>query len=362
MSSGSSGSMAVIIYALNSASGILVSRTGRKYNPLPIYGDEIMAESKGVVIAAFFANAVIAILKFVGYLFTGSPSMLSETYHSISDTGNQVLLFIGITYSEREPDRQHPFGYGGAQFFYSFLVSVLLFGIAGWESLLQGYEKLTGHGGGETSQVINLPLLPPFNPNLPFDPVWVNVGVLVGAIIFEAYAWKKAYDGLTTQIDEYGWSGLTEAFRKTSDVPTLTAFTEDSIAAAGAAIALVGVLLSYYTGNEIYDAAAALIIGLLLMGFAVALAWENKRLLVGESLDASVEDELRRTIREHEGILHVDDLRSMYIGAQQAFVTADVSFDRSLDTGEIDEDITEIERKLKEVDDRVKIVLIEPEI
>ena len=108
-----------------------------------------MAESKSVVIAAFFANAVIAILKFIGFLLTGSASMLAETYHSISDTGNQVFLLIGISYSSKEPDRSHPFGYGKAQFFYSFLVAVLLFGIAGWESLRNSYHELTASGGGE---------------------------------------------------------------------------------------------------------------------------------------------------------------------------------------------------------------------
>ena len=91
-----------------------------------------MAGSRSVVLAALVANGAIAVLKFVGFLLTASPSMLSETYHSISDTGNQVLLLVGLRYGSREADRRHPFGYGKAQFFYSFVVSMLLFGIAGW--------------------------------------------------------------------------------------------------------------------------------------------------------------------------------------------------------------------------------------
>src|SRR6056297_872758 len=109
-----------------------------------------MGSSTSVVLAALVANGAIAILKFFGFLATGSPSMLSETYHSISDTGNQVFLLIGIRYSGREATRAHPFGYGKAQFFYSFLVSVMLFGIAGWESAKHGYDALMhpSHGGG----------------------------------------------------------------------------------------------------------------------------------------------------------------------------------------------------------------------
>ena len=321
-----------------------------------------MAGSKSVVIAALIANGAIAVLKFFAFLLTGSPSMLSETYHSISDTGNQVFLLIGIRYSGREPDRSHPFGYGKAQFFYSFLVAVLLFGIAGWESLRHGYEKLV-HGGhaGSTDQAVEFLGLS-FDPNLPFDPIWVSVAVLLGAIAFETYAFVKANAELQRQIDEYGWSGIPEAFRKTSDVTTLTAFTEDAIALGGAAIALVGILLSRFLDNPAYDAAAAMLIGILLMGFALALAWENKRLILGESFAADVETELRAVIRDHPGVVHVDGFRTMFIGPGKALVAADVSFDTELITGDIDEDIQQIEEKLKQADSRVKTVYIEPEL
>ena len=147
-----------------------------------------MAESKSVVIAALVANGAIAVLKFVGYLLTGSPSMLSETYHSISDTGNQVFLLVGIRFSSKEANTQHPFGYGKAQFFYSFLVSVFLFGIAGWESLKHGYDAIVHpHPPGEGTAT--LPVL-----DVTFDAVLVNYGVLVGAIdgvatwLFEAHS------------------------------------------------------------------------------------------------------------------------------------------------------------------------------
>jgi cation diffusion facilitator family transporter len=313
-----------------------------------------MAGSRGVVLAALFANGAIAVLKFGGFLLTGSPSMLSETYHSISDTGNQVFLLVGIRYSEKQPSREHPFGYGKAQFFYSFLVSVLLFGIAGWESLKHGYEAVVhgGHALGGTVSVLGST----------FPSWYVNVVILLGAIGFETYAFAKAWAELKRQILDYEWDGLYEAFRKTSDVTTLTAFTEDAVALGGATIALVGIILTQVTGNYIYDAMGAVIIGLLLMGFALALAWENKRLLLGESLPADVESELRQILREHVGVAHVDDFSTVYVGPEKVLVTADISFEGSLDTEGLDTDITQIETKLRERDDRISYVFIEPEL
>ncbi|MFB6164255.1 MAG: cation diffusion facilitator family transporter [Haloarculaceae archaeon] len=315
-----------------------------------------MAESKSVVIAALLANAAIAVLKFTGFLLTGSAAMLSETYHSISDTGNQVFLLIGLRYSGREPSDRHPFGYGKAQFFYSFLVSVLLFGIAGWESAKHGYNALTHPAAEHGATTATLPVL-----DVTFPSVWVNYGVLVGAIVFEGWALSKAYRSMQRQIADNEWSGIVEAFRKTADVTTLTAFTEDTIAISGAGLALLGVYLSRVTGNPVYDAASALLIGLLLMGFALALAWENKRLLLGESLPERDERELWDVVAGWDGVAEVQDLRSVYFGPDRLLVTADVVFDPDLTTGEIDDRITAIEAALREAESDIGKVYIEPE-
>lgn len=318
-------------------------------------------QNTGVVLAAMFANGAIAVLKFIGYLFTGSPSMLAETYHSISDTGNQVLLLVGIKYSQRDASQIHPYGYGKAQFFFAFLVSVLLFGVAGWESLNHGISKLRegGHGGGEAGAAeflgftIDLPL--------PVDPFWLSVAILLGAIAFESYAFVKARAELKRQINEYDWSGYREAFRQSSDITTLTAFTEDTIALLGLVVALIGQTLSRVTDNPAFDSIGAIVIGVLLMVFAALLAWENKRLILGESLPADIESALKTAITDHDGVSSVADFRTMFIGTGRVLVTADVSFNGGLETDDLDEDIQQLESELKTIDDRVKLIYIEPQ-
>jgi cation diffusion facilitator family transporter len=318
-----------------------------------------MAGSRRVVLAALFANGAIAILKFGGFLLTASPSMLSETYHSISDTGNQVFLLIGIRYGGRKATRRHPFGYGKAQFFYSFVVAMLLFGIAGWESAKHGYTKLTAHGGHAGDGGFSI-LGFSYDPVVGFDPILVNYAVLLAAIGFEAYAFKKAYAEMSRQMDEHGWESFREAFRKTSDVTTLTALTEDTIALGGLVLALAGIFLARQTGNEAYDAAAALLIGIMLMGFALALAWQNKRLILGESLPESDEQRLRAVITEWEGVERLVDFRTVYFGPEQVLVTADVEFDPALDGADLDERISAMEAALRDSYDGVGKVYIEP--
>ncbi|MFT4884877.1 MAG: cation diffusion facilitator family transporter [Natronomonas sp.] len=318
-----------------------------------------MAGSTGVVVAAMFANGAIAVLKFFGFLLTGSPSMLAETYHSISDTGNQVLLLVGIKYSQQEATRAHPFGYGRAQFFYAFLVSVLLFGIAGWESLTHGYEELR-HGGHETEAGAAEFLGYTIDIPLPVDPFWVSVVILLGAIAFETYAFVKARAELKHQMEQYGWSGYRETFERTSDITTLTAFTEDTVALVGLTVALIGIFATRITENPAYDAAGAIVIGILLMIFAILLAIENKRLILGESLEKTAEDRLREIVANGEGILGVDDLQTTFVGPQKVLVVGDVHFETDLSPVEVDRAIEAVETTLREVDDRVTFVYIEP--
>ncbi|MFW6384710.1 MAG: cation diffusion facilitator family transporter [Halodesulfurarchaeum sp.] len=313
-----------------------------------------MATSKGVVLAAMFANGAIAVLKFLGFLLTGSPAMLSETYHSISDTGNQVFLLVGLWYGERDPTRSHPFGYGKAQFFYSFLVSVLLFGIAGWESLKHGYDAV--FHGGDRLLAGSVSVL-----SVSFPAVWVNYGVLLGGIVFEGYAFRRAYRATKQDIRRHDWSGFVEAFHKTSNTTVLTALTEDTVALVGMGLALIGITLTEVTGNHVYDAFAAVLIGLLLMGFSVALAWENKRLLIGESLPDDEERSLRTIVEEWAAVDRIVDFRTVYFGPDEIVVTADIAFRNDLDTEEIDDHITAIERALRRENRAVSKIYIEPE-
>jgi cation diffusion facilitator family transporter len=316
--------------------------------------------STGVVIAAMIANGGIAVLKFFGFLLTGSPSMLAETYHSISDTGNQVLLLIGIKYSQRGASSVHPFGYGKAQFFFAFLVSVLLFGVAGWESLKHGIAELRA-GGHEMESGAAEFLGFTVNIDLPVDSFWVLVAILLGGVVFEIYAFAKARAELKRQMSVHGWSGYRETFKRTSDITTLTAFVEDAVALFGLIVALAGITATRLTENPVYDSVGAVIIGILLMVFAAFLAFENKRLILGESLPGEVENGLKNAITSHDSVADIVDFRTMFIGSGKVLVTADVRFDPSHDADTLETDIEQVETALKEADSRVKLVYIEPQ-
>jgi divalent metal cation (Fe/Co/Zn/Cd) transporter len=85
--------------------------------------------STKAILAALVANAGIAAAKFVGYLITGSSSMLAEAVHSVADTSNQGLLLFGQRQARKEANSLHQFGYGRSRYFYSFVVALVLFSL-----------------------------------------------------------------------------------------------------------------------------------------------------------------------------------------------------------------------------------------
>src|SRR4051812_35222880 len=137
-----------------------------------------MAESKKSVYAAIAADAGIAVSKFVAAGFSGSSGMLAEGIHSVIDTGIAALMLVGISRSARKPDRTHPFGYSMEIYYWSNVVSLLLFAFGGGMSILEGTWRL-------------------INPEEPGSFTW-NYGVLAVAAALSAYSFSVAYRQLRT--------------------------------------------------------------------------------------------------------------------------------------------------------------------
>lgn len=252
-----------------------------------------------------------------------------------------MLLLLGLRLSREGSSPKHPFGRGKEQYFFAFVVTVLLFGVAGFASLREGYAAV-----GTPLEVVD---------------VTVNYVVLGVALIFESYAFHKSYQGFRREADEEGFQTFFQTFRRTKDAPLLTAATENAIALVGVIVAITGIYLTDVTGDRIYDAVASAIIGLLLMGFALVLAWESKSLLVGEGVTKSERRRLVEVITDVEGVDSLLDLRTMHLGPDSVLVACDVSFDTELDPPGIEGVIDDIEAVITEALPEARRIYVEAE-
>lgn len=300
-----------------------------------------MAESKTAVTAALLGNAALAVMKGVAAASTGSAAMLAETFHSIADTGNQVLLLVGMRLSERPPNRSHGFGHGKDVYFWAFVVSLLLFSLGGAFSIWEGVHKLLGGGEHEGS-------------------VWWSYAVLAAGFVFESLSLAVALRAL---IKAKGRKSLRGYWRDNRDPTIPTVVLEDTAALVSLGAAASGIWLSQVTGSPVWDAAASAVIGVLLVGVAVVLALENYSLLIGEAAPATVEAKLRRLIREDDDVVDVLDLRTMHMGPEDILVAAGVKFRPHLTTAEIESAVIRLQSAIRKALDGAtngSLILIEP--
>jgi cation diffusion facilitator family transporter len=293
-----------------------------------------VARSKKAVYAALFGNLGIAIAKLFAAIFTGSAAMWAETYHSFSDTFNQVLLLFGLRTSAKAASERHPFGYGKEQFFWSFIVATMLFGISGVLSLQQGAGSILG-GLGHLENV-----------NLSYI-------ILAISFVFEANALRIAFDifrkGIEARGQKVNLRTLLEEFRESKDPTILTVMVEDSAALLGIAVAALGIFLSDATGNTIFDAIASLAIGVILMTFAFFLARENKALLVGESISRKDRRRIIDLVLQIPEVNRVVSLRTMHFSPEDVLVAMEVNLKDGLVTDKIELVIDRIEQQVKQV-------------
>jgi cation diffusion facilitator family transporter len=294
-------------------------------------------ESKKAVIAALLANLGIAIFKITAALISNSSSMLAEGYHSISDTFNQVLLLIGLKRSKKAPDRFHPFGYGKEQFFWSFLVAIILFGIAGTLSVREGLQK--------------------FRHPHEITHLWLTYLALGLAIIFETVAFRIARKNIKISMQEEGIKRMIDGVLHCKDTATLTVLIEDLLALTGLMIAGVSITLAHITGNFIIDAIASIIIGVLLMGFALFLAFETQKLLVGESVTPYKRTRILDAVQCFKEINKIISLRTMHLSSDEVLITLEINYRDGLIVDEIEVLNDRIEAKIKEILPNAKVYL-----
>ena len=296
------------------------------------------AASKKVIYAALLGNTLIAVIKFVASAMTGSSAMLSEGIHSLVDTGNQVLLLVGIKRSQRPAGPKFPYGHGKEVYFWSFVVAIMIFAVGAGISVYEGIKHL-------------------LHPATLADPT-INYIVLGLAMLFEGIAWSIA---LKEFRKVKGAMGYFEAVHRGKDPTMFLVLFEDSAAMLGLVVAFFGILLSQLTGLAQFDAIASIIIGLILGGTAVWLAVETQSLLIGESAGREVVAGIRRIAGECECVEQVSEVLTMHMGPEYILVNISMNFRDEMVVGQLEREIAAMDRAIKAAYPEVRRVFIEAE-
>ncbi len=297
------------------------------------------SNSKISIYAALVANIGIAIIKFIAAIFTGSSSMLSEGIHSAVDSGNQILLLIGIKRSQKPADENHPFGHGQEIYFWSLIVGVLIFGLGGGMSVYEG--------------VIHIK-----NPEELTDPFW-NYIVLAIAFLFEGASFFVAIKGF---LKLEGNGDFYKKLKQSKDPSLFVVIFEDGAALLGLLIAAVGVFFSHYLQNPLIDGAASILIGILLALVAVILVKESRNLLIGESANKAQIQLIKQIVGANRNVHKLRPPLTMQLSPNEILLALDIEFNNHLQGTELAETICRLEKEIKTQIPMVKQIFIEAKI
>ena len=294
------------------------------------------SNSKSTVILAFSVNLFIALIKFFIWGITGSSAFFSEAIHSVVDSSNQAMLWYGQTQSGSGPNAKYPLGRGKEEYFWALVVAVVFFTLGGIVSLQHGIEALS-----HPKKLENLP---------------ISIAVLVFSILLETYVLIKA----TKEIKkgEKKDSKIMGLLRKSTDGSLVAIIVEDFAATLGLIIALIGVSLSYFTGNSIYDGASSILIGILLMVSGLFLGYEMKHLIVGESVDPSIKKSIYELINNYEGIKKIIQIDIVVIGKDAYLLLGNIDYHDKLDDMQISEINNQLFDQIKKEHPKVSDIFI----
>ncbi|MEO6686549.1 MAG: cation diffusion facilitator family transporter [Dyadobacter sp.] len=293
-------------------------------------------ESKLPIYGALGANIGIAVIKFIAASITGSSAMLSEGIHSTVDSGNELLLLLGISRSKKPADQGHPFGHGKELYFWSLIVGILIFALGGGMSLYEGITHIQ-------------------HPEPLKDPKW-NYIVLAVSMFFEGGSLIIA----VKKFNELRGKGTFWSELRASKDPSLFAVIyEDTAALAGLITAFLGVFLGHYFNNPIFDGVASIVIGVILCVVAVVMVAESRKLLVGESAQSDIVRGIYELVNQDEDISTVYYPLTMHLSPNEILLALDVQFRKDISLKEVVDAISRTESNIRAAFPDVKRIYIE---
>ena len=291
-----------------------------------------------VLYGALAANLGIGVAKFVAAGLTGSSSMLTEGFHSVVDSGNQVLLLYGQKKAKRPADEAHPFGYGRELYFWAFVVAILIFAIGAGVSIFEGWRHIQ-------------------EPE-PLTSPTINYVVLAISFALEGSSWTIAVREFAKAKGDMGWW---DAIHRSKDPAGFIVLFEDSAALAGLVIAGIGIWASHAFNDPRIDGAASIAIGVILALVAVLLARESKGLLIGERADPAIIATIRRIVAAHPAIISVNHVRTIHTAPDSIFAAISADFDDAVTMGNGETMIETMEDELRAAVPTLSSIYIRPE-
>lgn len=289
--------------------------------------------STKAVITALIGNGLITIMKFIAAFFTKSASMMAEAIHSSADCMNQIFLLIGNKRSKKKNDELHPFGYGREEFFWAFMVAILLFFGGATYSLFEGFHKI-------------------MNPTQVEHVGWA-LGVLGISILIEG----KTFFVALKELRKTSSAKFFKAIEKSVDINLIVILLEDAAALAGLLVAFICTIISIKF--PIFDGIGSILVGVILCYVSYSLVNELRKLIIGESMQRKDRVRIKEIINNFEFVTHINRIKTMTMGKNNYLLLISVNVDDFMKVYSVEDNVEEMKQDIKKEFPQVSEIYIE---
>lgn len=238
-------------------------------------------------------NAVLSLLKLFAGIFAKSGAMISDAVHSASDIFSTIVVMIGMTFSGRKPDKEHPYGHERLECVAAVILAVIL-ALTGLGIGMSGIDKITS---GDPS-ALQIP------------------GAFAGAAAVISIVVKEALFRYTKVIADKINSGalLADAWHHRSD----------ALSSVGAFIGVIGARM----GFPMLDPIASVVICIFIEKAAIDIFRDAMDKMVDQSCPESTVEEMRKVIISTPEVKGIDEIKTRLFGSK-IYVDVEIAADGS---------------------------------
>lgn len=291
------------------------------------------------VLAAMAAQAVVAGAAAAAFTVTGSTASLAVGLLAGAATVSPGLLLLGGRRARRAADGHHPFGAGRERYFWAFVASITLFGLAAAGAVVEGLRTID-------------------RPEPLDDPAWaygtLGAGLVVAGVVLRLTTRRAdAVRGRST------WAHFVHHARW-PELPV--ALVEGVGVVIGLVAGLAAVVAAEATDDAAYDGIGAVTVGGLMAVVAVVLLVAMKSLLIGEPATRKDVESIRAAVEVDPAVRALIHMRAQHQGPEELLVAMKVELDHTLTLPEVSEVVNRIERNVRRTVPAARLMFIEPDV
>jgi cation diffusion facilitator family transporter len=239
---------------------------------------------------SILVNVALSAMKLIAGLLGRSGAMVSDAVHSASDVFSTIVVMIGVKISNRESDKNHPYGHERMESVAAILLAVVLAGTG----LVIGYRGVQTIISGTEGVGIQVPTI------LPLVAALVSIAVKEGMYWYTLHAANQIHSGALKA----------DAWHHRSD----------ALSSVGSFVGILGAKLGY----PILDPIASVVICAFIFKAAFDIFRDATSKMTDESCDDDTVEAIRCVVVRQQGVVELDDIKTRLFG-NKVYVDIEIS-------------------------------------